>query len=351
MSLLSSHPTKKLLIATHHRLDLWIAPEWFAERLRKEFPDFQVVRMTTYDGIEEQLADADIAFTFSLRPEQFAQAKRLRWIHSPAAAVHQFLFPELVNSDVILTNAREVHGPVVAEHVLALIFALAKRIPQSVRFQQKHIWGQEILWEDHAAPAEIAGATLGLVGLGSIGRNVAKRASALGMKVIAVRHSHFSQNQGEMGHPTASETGKAEFVDEVLPSSRLDDMLARADYVVLAAPVTESTQGMIGREQLSKMKPDAYLVNVGRGPLIDETALIEALREKKIAGAALDVFDQEPLPPDSPFWDLENVLITPHTAGMTTKLWERHYTLFSENLRRFLTGQPLLATVDKKRGY
>jgi phosphoglycerate dehydrogenase-like enzyme len=344
-------PIRKLLIATHHRLELWIAPEWFAERLRREFPQLEVVRMTTYDGIEKQLADSDVAFTFSLRPEQFREAKRLRWIYSPAAAVHQFLFPELVNSDVILTNAREVHGPIVAEHVLALIFAVAKRIPQSVRFQQKHIWGQEILWEDHAAPAEIAGATLGLVGLGSIGRNLAKRASALGMKVIAVRHSHFSQNQGEVGHPTASESDKAEFVDEVLPSSRLDDMLAHADYVVLAAPVTGSTQGMIGREQLSKMKPDAYLVNVGRGPLIDETALIEALREKKIAGAALDVFDREPLPPDSPFWDLENVLITPHIAGMTTKLWERHYTLFSENLRRFLTGQPLLATVDKKRGY
>src|SRR5579864_2711366 len=109
--------TRKLLIATHHRLDLWIAPEWFAERLRKEFPQLEVVRMTTYDGIEKELADSDIAFTFSNRPEQFAHAKRLKWIHSPAAAVHQFLFSELVNSDVILTNAREVHGPVVAEHV------------------------------------------------------------------------------------------------------------------------------------------------------------------------------------------------------------------------------------------
>jgi len=121
---------RKLLIATHHRLDLWIAPEWFADRFRKAFPQLEVVRLTTYEGIEKQLAGADIAFTFSLRPEQFAQARSLRWIHSPAAAVHQFLFPELVNSDVILTNAREVHGPVVAEHVMALIFALAKRIPQ-----------------------------------------------------------------------------------------------------------------------------------------------------------------------------------------------------------------------------
>ncbi|HEV2696864.1 MAG TPA: D-2-hydroxyacid dehydrogenase [Terriglobales bacterium] len=333
----SDLPIKKVLIATHHRLDLWIAPEWFADRLRKEFPELETVRMTTYEGIETELADADIVFTFSIRPEQFKQAKRLRWIHSPAAAVHQFLFPEFVNSHVILTNAREVHGPVVAEHVIALIFALAKRIPQSVRFQQKHVWGQETLWREHAAPAEIAGATLGLVGLGSIGRNVAKRASLLGMQVICVRQ-----------HPTGE---KLDGVQEVLPSSKLNEMLVRADYVVLAVPVTDQTRHMIGHKQLSQMKHDAYVINVGRGPLIDEAALIEALGERKIAGAALDVFDQEPLPADSAFWDLENVLITPHTAGMTTKLWERHYTLFSENLRRFLRGEPLLAMVDKKQGY
>ena len=327
----------KILITTYHRLDLWIAPEWFADRLRKEFPQLEVVRLTSYEGIEQQLADVDILFTQSLRPEQFREAKRLRWIHSPAAAVHQFLFPELVNSDVILTNAREVHGPVVAEHVLAVIFALAKRIPQDVRFQQKHVWGQEILWRDHAAPAELADATLGLVGLGSIGRNVAKRAAAMGMHVICVRE-HTSSD-------------KPEGVQEVLPPSKLNELLGRSDYVVLAIPVTSATQGIIGREQLAQMKPGAYLINVGRGPLIDDTALVEALRHHKIAGAALDVFDQEPLPEDSLYWDLENVLITPHTAGMTTKLWERHYTLFSENLRRFLRGDLLLGFVDKKQGY
>jgi D-2-hydroxyacid dehydrogenase (NADP+) len=328
-------PTKKVLIATYHRLDLWIAPGWFAERLRKEFPQLEVVRMTAYQGLDKEIVDADVVFTFSLRPEQFREGKRLRWIHSPAAAVHQFFFPELVNSDVILSNAREVHGPVVAEHVLALILALAKRIPQDVRLQQKHIWGQEVLWRDHAAPAEVADAVLGLVGLGSIGRNVAQRASALGMKVVAVRHSQAA----------------AALVDEVLPPSKLTEVLRRADYVVLAAPVTNETQGMIGSEQLSQMKPDAYLINVGRGPLIQQDALVAALRERRIGGAALDVFDQEPLPADSPLWDLDNLLITPHTAGMTTKLWQRHYALFSENLRRFLRGDPLLAVVDKQRGY
>src|SRR5258708_39462050 len=177
----------KVLIATYHRLDLWIAPEWFTDRLAADFPQLKIARITNYDNIESEIADAEVAFIFALRPEQLATAGKLRWIHSPAAAVHQFLFPELVNSDVILTNARDVHGPVVAEHVIALILALAKKIPQAVRFQQQHLWGQEIAWRSGQRPREIAGATLGLVGLGSIGRAVAKHAAALGMNVIAAR--------------------------------------------------------------------------------------------------------------------------------------------------------------------
>jgi phosphoglycerate dehydrogenase-like enzyme len=331
------HPIRKVLIATHHRLDLWIAPEWFAERLRKDFPQLEIKRLVTYDGIERELPNTEVAFTFSLRPEQFALAPNLRWIHSPAAAVHQFLFPEFVNSNVILTNAREVHGAVVAEQVIAMMFAMAKRIPQSVRFQQQRVWGQESIWEKDLGPREIGGSTLGLVGMGSIGRNVAKQAAALGMKVIVVRQH--------------TDAPKPDLVHEVLPPSRVNEMLTTADYIVLAAPVTPATQHMIGREQLSQMKSDAVLINVGRGSLVDEVALIEALQEHKIGGAALDVFDQEPLPPDSPLWEIENLLITPHTAGMTAKLWERHYTLFSQNLRCYLNGQPLLGLVDKKAGY
>src|SRR5947207_4090567 len=222
----------KLLIATYHRLDLWIAPEWFTERLAAEFPQLQIVRFTSYEGIEKELVEAEIAFTFSLRAEQFQAASKLAWIHSPAAAVHQFLFPELVNSDIILTNAREVHGPVVAEHVMALIFALAKRIPDDVRYQQQHVWAQEIVWRGRPRPREVSGATLGLVGLGSIGRNVAKHAKAFGMRVIAVRERE--------------DRNLADFVDECLPSSRLSEMLTQADYIVLAVPVTPATKGMIG---------------------------------------------------------------------------------------------------------
>jgi phosphoglycerate dehydrogenase-like enzyme len=333
----SNHRMRKLLIATQHGLQLYVAPEWFGDRLRTEFPQFEVVRLTNYEHIQNEIADAEILFSQLLNAEQFRAANNLQWIHSPSAAVHQFLFPELIQSDVILTNGREVHAPVVAEHVMALMFAHARRIPESVRFQRSHVWGQSIFWDEHQCPGEIADATIGLVGLGSIGRNVAQRASAMGAKIIAVREH--------------ADKPKPAHVDEVFPSSRLQDMLANADYVVLSPPLTSSTRGMIGRKQLAAMKPGAYLVNVGRGPLIDEAALIDALREGKISGAALDVFDQEPLPPESPLWDLENLLITPHTGGMTEKMWDRHFAVFSENLRRYIAGQPLLAVVDKHSGY
>ena len=332
----SDHPIN-VFIATSHRLDLWTAPAWFSDRLSSDFPQIKVVRITSNDPWAQEISDAEVALTTSIRPEQFLAAKKLRWIHSPSAAVHQFIYPEFVNSEVILTNGRDVHGPVVAEHVIALIFALAKNLPAAVRFQQQHIWGQEIAWGPGHRPRELAGATLGLIGLGSIGRAVAAHAAALGMNVIAARQ-----------HP---ENQTPESVREVLPSSRLDELLARSDYVVLAAPVTQSTQKMIGRPQLATMKPDAYLINVSRGALIDESALIESLRGHKIAGAALDVFEKEPLPPDSPLWDIDNLLITPHTAGMSEKIWERQYLLFSENLRRYLSGQPLLAQVNKQFGY
>ena len=327
----------KILLALHHRLEMWTIPAWFPEKLRAEFPQFEITHRNTYDNLEDYLSDVEVLFTLSLRPDQFKMAQKLKWLHCPAAAVHQFSFPEFVNSDVVLTNGRDVHGPVVAEHVMALIFALAKNLHLCARYQQKREWGQEPVWYANPHPRFIAGATLGLVGLGSIGRPVAKHASALGMRVIATRAN--------------PEKGSADGVAQVFPSSQLDQLLTQSDYVVLAAPVLASTEGLIGTKQLAKMKPNACLINVGRGQLVDEPALIEALREKKIGGAALDVFDKEPLPSDSPFWDMESVLITPHTGGLADKLWEREYDLFSENLRRHLGHQPLLAFVDKQKGY
>ena len=327
----------KLLIVVHHRFDLWNVPAWFEERLREDFPGLQVLVRDNYDSVHEDLQDAEVLFTISLRADQFAAAHSVRWIHAPTAAVHQFLFPELIGSDVVLTNSREVHGPVVAEHVIALMFALARKIPQSVVMQQNKVWGQGEIWREVWHPGEIAGATLGLIGVGSIGGRVAKMASALGMRVIAVRE-HV-------------EKGSPEGVEAVYAPSAIDEMLKQSDYVVLAAPLVAQTQGLVNAARLAAMKPTAFLINVGRGAQVDEVALADALRNQRIAGAALDVFEKEPLPPDSPLWDLENLLITPHTGGLTEKLWHRHYELFSQNLRRYLAGQPLQFVVDKRRGY
>jgi phosphoglycerate dehydrogenase-like enzyme len=272
----------------------------------------------------------------SLRPEQFQQAKKLRWLHSPSTAVHHLLLPEVVKSDVILTNGRTVHGMIVAEQAMALMLALARRLPTAMRYQQQRTWGQGAMSEESPMARELAGATLVLVGAGSIGREVIPRARAFGMKIIVIRE-HVERG--------------AEGADEVHALADLDRLLPGADFVLLTAPVLASTRGLFDRERLAKMKPDAYLVNVGRGALIDEAALVECLQKKQISGAALDVFVTEPLPPESPLWSLENVIITPHTAALAKNLWDRHYELIAGNLRHFLAGEPLQNVVDKQKGY
>jgi len=328
----------KVVVCHQHRFELWRAPEWLTERLRSQFRDVQFFHLHSYDDLEAQIGDADVLIGWSIRPEQFAKAMRLRWIHSPAAAVHQLMYPELIASEVHITNAGSVHGPVVAEHAIAMVLALAKGLPAAMRYQQEHRWAQQSMWSGAEAqrPREVAGATLALIGLGSIGCEVARRARALGMRVIAVRE-----------HP---ERG-AQTANEVVGRDQLHHVLAEAEYVVLAAPVTDATTAIINAETLRKMRSDAYLINVSRGALVDEAALLRALREGTIAGGALDVLAQEPLPPDSPLWEAPNLLITPHTAAVTAKLWERHFELIRENLRRFLDGEPLLSEVDKHRRY
>jgi phosphoglycerate dehydrogenase-like enzyme len=340
----------KLLILLHHRFGLWNPPDWFAARLRRDFPPFEVVHLRDYAQAAEPLRDADVLVTWSLRPEQFAEAKKLRWIHSPAAAVHQLIVPEMIARDVVVTNARSVHGPVVAEHALAMIFALAKKIPEAMRFQAQRVWAQQQLWEDRPGPREVAGATLGLIGLGSIGAEVARLAAAVGMRIVAVRE-HPEKGTEHRAQPRAGASGVSWHAEAVYGPDQLERMLAVADYVVIAAPLTGRTRAIINAERLAQMKPEACLINVARGALVDEPALIAALRSRKIAGAALDVFSAEPLPPDSPLWQMEHVLITPHTAAVTDRLWTRHYELLSDNLRRFLAGEPLRGIVDKSKGY
>jgi len=326
----------KLLIALHHRFHPWIAPPWFSERLRNDFPQVEMVQLPNYDRITEEIVDAELAIAWSLRGDQIAAAKKLRWVHSTAAAVHGLMTVELQASDIIVTNARAVHGPVVAEHAMSLVFALAKRLPEAAKHQSQRHWAQQEICETAPRPRELRDATMVIVGFGSIGTALAKLARAFGMRVVGVRE-----------HP---EKG-SELADAMYGFADLNRALSEGDFVVLATPVTEKTRHLMNALRLEHLQSDAYLINVGRGVLIDEEALQHALRANRFAGAALDVTAEEPLPPGSPLWTMENVFITPHTAGFAEKMWERHYVAYTENLRRYLTGEPLLWTVDKSAGY
>ena len=326
----------KLLIALHHRFQPWIAPLWFSQRLRSDFPQVDVVQLPNYDRVSEEIGDAELAIAWSLRADQITAAKKLRWVHSTAAAVHGLMTPELQASDIVVTNARAVHGPVVAEHAMSLVFAMAKRLPEAAKYQAQRHWAQQEICETPPLPREIRDSTIVIVGFGSIGTSLAKLAKALGMRVIGVRE-HPGKGSG--------------LADAMYGFEDLNRALSQGDFVVLATPVTEKTRQLMNADRLAHLKPDAHLINVGRGVLIDEEALQHALRDNRFAGAALDVTAVEPLSPGSPLWTMENVFITPHTAGFAQKMWERHYISYTENLRRYLAGEPLQWIVDKKAGY
>jgi phosphoglycerate dehydrogenase-like enzyme len=326
----------KIAILLHDEFEMWQPPPWFVERLRADFPQTEVVYSAKKRDDELALHGADVLIGWSLSPDQLRAAKNLRWIYSITAAVDQFLYPELISADIALTNAGRVHGPVVGEHAIAMLMALAKRLPSAVRFQERRKWAMEAIWKEQPRPREVRGASLVVVGLGSIGMEVASMAAALKLHVIGVRE-----------HPERGAAG----AHEVLGYDALDSAIARADFVVLAAPLTERTRHLIDARRLQLFKSTAFLNNVSRGALVDEAALVKALRDHRIAGAALDVFEEEPLSRWSPLWKMPQVLITPHTAFLTENVWQRHYEVFAANLKRYLAGQPLEGVVDKNRGY
>jgi len=326
----------KLLLCVWHPFTLWRAPEWLATRLRERYPGMRVVHLKDYSGVNAELPDTDIFVGWSLRALQLAAAPRLKWLHSTAAGVAQLMYPELRASGIAVTNASGVHTIPIAEHVLGLLLALARRFPSSFRHQAARHWGQQDIWDEPIRPRELRGATLLVVGLGAIGREVARLARAIGMRLEAV---------------TRSGQAAPEFADRVAPASSLDALLPAADFVVLAAPETAETRHLMNAPRLALMKPSAYLINVARGSLIDESALAAALTARRIAGAALDVASEEPLPASSPLWALDNCFLTPHLSGASDSLWERQGDLLLENLDRWFSGRELRNRVDLSRGY
>jgi phosphoglycerate dehydrogenase-like enzyme len=283
--------------------------------------------------LDAVLAETEVVLTNPVVPHDLlARAPRLRWLQLTSAGVDRLLDSPIVRSHLKVTTASGIHAVPISEFVIGAIIAFAKGFPRAVRAQLERRWSP--YWPD-----ELEGKTAGVIGVGAIGSRVALIARALEMRVLAVRRSVSSRQKGDGPY------------DEVLPPSDLPYVLGESDYVVIAVPLTPETRHMIGERELRSMRPGAVLVNIARGAVVDEAALVRALKEGWIAGAALDVFEQEPLPPESELWGLENVLLTPHVSGGTPRYMERAVELFCDNLRRYLDGRPLRNLVDPDRGY
>jgi phosphoglycerate dehydrogenase-like enzyme len=316
---------------------IWVIPRRFVDDLRRAFPQHTFLDAWDRDTLRRLLPKADIAFTPFVDRDIFPLARRLRWVQSPAAGVGSLMFPELLASDVILTSARGVRAGSIAEHVIGVTLALARQLPLAIRAQAAHEWAQDRLEGEDSAVRPLQSLRMGIVGLGAIGSEVARLASAVGIRVSATRR------RADAPAPPG--------VEVVWPPDRLMDLLAQSDVVVLALPHTPDTKQLIGRPELDALPRGALLINVARGKLIDDEAVVAALRDGRLGGAALDVFAHEPLEPSSPYWDLPNVIVTPHTAGAMRDYWTPLVALLSENLRRFERGEPLLNVVDKRLGY
>jgi len=304
--------------------------------LRQQLADVRIIAGNLTEAFEGAAADASVLFNWSgslaLFKEVFAMCPNLLWVHSRSVGLERTLFPELKESAVPLTNGAGVFSASLGEFALAAILYFAKDFRRMIRNQMAGVWEAfDVSWA--------SGKTVGIIGYGDIGGAVAARVRALGLTVLAVRR-HASTPRGAA--PLVEQT--------YMPEQRLE-MLSRCDYVVVAAPLTSETRGMIGEAEFAAMKPTAVVINVGRGPVINEEAMVKALSSGRIAGAALDVFDHEPLPAGHPFYKLENVLLSPHCADHTPDWLDNAMKFFIDQYERFRKGEPLLNVVDKKLGY
>lgn len=309
----------------------------------------RVVNATALDEAMREIEQAD-AFFGKLSPELLSKATQLRWVQSPTASLEHYLFPELVEHSCVLSNMRGLFSDVVADHVMSFVLCFARNLHVYFRKQQLGEWSpvgdRGYVAEFVSGPGTVlpmdrthqhlADCSLGVVGVGQIGSEILRRASAFGMKLLGVDPQ------------TRSVPG---ILDSVWSIDRLPELLHQADYVVIAAPHTPETAKLFVRSTFQQMKRSAILINVGRGAIVDLSDLVDALFQEEIAGAALDVCEQEPLPPDHPLWRMSNVIITPHVAAASPRIAERHLETLLENIRRFVKGEPPATLVDKRRWY
>lgn len=311
-------------------------PEWELRRLR-------VAADYTGDGAEgvpepllEAIRDAEVYCGFGLPREAFRAAEALRWVHSGAAGVTGTLYPEMRESDVLLTNSAGLHAEPMAEHAMAMALHFARGMDVAVRARPRRRWTQRELAGAGSPVRELAGRTLGVLGYGGVGSAVGRKGAALGMRVLATRRTP--------GDPPPE-------VERMLGPDGLEEVLASSDVVVVALPETQETRGLLGERELELLGPEGVLINLSRGSVVREAALVSALEEGRIRGAGLDVFDEEPLSEEHPLWESERVLLTPHVAGVSPRFWERETDLIVDNVGRYLRNEPLRNRVDKRRGY
>jgi D-2-hydroxyacid dehydrogenase (NADP+) len=326
----------KLVICVWHPFTYWRPQPVMPKTICARWPEMRVLHLPDYDRLPAELPDTDIFVGYSLRAEQLTHAEKLKWIHSTAAGVSQLIYPELRDSRILVTNPSGIFSSPMAEHTMGLLIALARNFPDSVRHQDRAHWGQQDIWDLPQHLTELSGKVLLIVGFGSIGRELAKRARAFDMRVWGVTRSGKSDSTQ---------------AEKIVPASQLEEVLPQADYIVIAAPETTKTRHLIGAVQIALMKPGSRLINMGRGSLLDETALIHALESGALAGAALDVTSVEPLPAESPLWKAPNLFITPHTSAISDRLWDRETALLMDLLERWFDGREMFNQVDLARGY
>lgn len=304
-------------------------PRW-APRLRTDVPDITVETTSVEDEAVALVATAD-AFFGAMSPRILAAARNLQWIQTPMAGLERYFFPELQAHPVVVTNMRGIFHDMIPDQVLGYILCFARDLHSMIRRQLERRWAF-----DEVKVLDLPRMTLGIVGLGGIGAGVARRARPHGMRIIAT-------------DPRLTECPPE--VDALWGPDRLDDLLAESDFVVVCAPETPETRGLFNAERFSRMKQGAYFINIGRGRVVLLDPLVQALESGHLAGAALDVFEVEPLVSDHPLWGMPNVILTPHTAGVGSHEEDRRYEVLLENVKRFVSGQPLHNVVDKHGGY
>jgi phosphoglycerate dehydrogenase-like enzyme len=301
--------------------------------LRRTFPRVDFAVAATREQVAAEITDAD-AYFGAPTPDVLRAARRLRWIQASSAGVEWLeAVPEIVDSDIVVTNTRGAHAGTIGEHVFAMLLTFTRQMRFFDEEQRRHVWSRA---EGEERVEGLAGRTMGIIGFGNIGRAIGQRAAAFELRVVAV---------------DAQPVAAPPFVEQVFGLGGLPEMLRMADVVVVSVPLTPETRGMLGAPELALLRPSAYLVVVSRGGIVDEESLVDALHSHRLAGAGLDVTLREPLPSDSPLWDVERLIITPHVSAHSKRTMDLMWAIVKENVGHFLAGEPLTNPVDKRIGY